>query len=147
MVGPASSKRPAPTTPTTSGAADTATASPTAAVVAIGALCFPLGSTGTTKTGATAYCSTLQGTNTTIWSLTEDTVASPTVTATADPTEAPLPIEQESADSSVHAADRPDPTGMSRGDSQKQRLAVMVGLPDRVHPPRRRLRSRYSWCR
>ncbi|RFA05343.1 serine/threonine protein kinase, partial [Mycobacterium tuberculosis] len=41
-------------------------------------------------------CSTLQGTNTTIWSLTEDTVASPTVTATADPTEAPLPIEQES---------------------------------------------------
>ncbi|NKE28906.1 serine/threonine protein kinase, partial [Mycobacterium tuberculosis] len=87
---------PAPTTPTTTGAADTATASPTAAVVAIGALCFPLGSTGTTKTGATAYCSTLQGTNTTIWSLTEDTVASPTVTATADPTEAPLPIEQES---------------------------------------------------
>lgn len=95
-VAPASTTRPAPTTPTTTGAADTATASPTAAVVAIGALCFPLGSTGTTKTGATAYCSTLQGTNTTIWSLTEDTVASPTVTATADPTEAPLPIEQES---------------------------------------------------
>lgn len=59
-------------------------------------MCSPLGSTGTTKTGATAYCSTLQGTNTTIWSLTEGTVASPTVSATPDPTEPPLPIDQDS---------------------------------------------------
>ncbi|OSC39908.1 serine/threonine-protein kinase [Mycobacterium decipiens] len=84
------------TTPTTTGAADTPTTTPPRAPVVIGAVCSPLGSTGTTKTGARAYCSTLQGTNTTIWSLTEGTVASPTVTATAEPTEPPLPIEQES---------------------------------------------------
>ncbi|SON58589.1 Serine/threonine-protein kinase PknF [Mycobacterium simulans] len=88
----------APTAASTSGAADTSTTASTVdiPVVAIGAACSPLGSIGTTKTGATAYCSTLQGTNTTIWSLTEGTVASPTVTATAEPTEAPLPSEQES---------------------------------------------------
>ncbi|WP_204807405.1 serine/threonine-protein kinase [Mycobacterium riyadhense] len=86
------------TTPSTSGAAATTPTAPSEPlpVVAIGAACSPMGSIGTTKTGATAYCSTLQGTNTTIWSLTEGTVASPTVTATAEPTEAPLPTEQES---------------------------------------------------
>ncbi|ORB87053.1 serine/threonine protein kinase [Mycobacterium kansasii] len=85
-------------TPSTTAAAETETTTSAAAapVVVIGAVCSPLGSTGVTKTGATAYCSTLQGTSTTIWSLTPGTVASPTITATAEPTETPLPTEQES---------------------------------------------------
>ena len=92
-----SSTAPPTTTPSTSAAASAATTLPAAPapVVVIGAMCSPAGSTGTTKTGATAYCSTLEGSNTTIWSLTQGTVASPTVTATAEPTEAPLPTEQE----------------------------------------------------
>jgi serine/threonine protein kinase, bacterial len=72
--------------PTTTAAA--------APVAVIGADCSPLGSTGTTASGATAYCSTLQNTNATIWSLSEGTVASPTVTT--EPTDQPLPIEEES---------------------------------------------------
>ena len=59
----------------------------------IGADCSPGGSTGTTASGTTAYCSTLQGTSATIWSLSQGDVPSPTVTV--DPTEVPLPIEQE----------------------------------------------------
>ncbi|MCV7074523.1 serine/threonine-protein kinase [Mycobacterium szulgai] len=94
---PATTSTPPSTTPTTSAAAAPATTtSEPLPVVAIGAACSPQGSIGTTKTGATAYCSTLQGTNSTIWSLTEGTIASPTVTATAEPTETPLPTEQES---------------------------------------------------
>lgn len=87
-----------PTTPSTTAAAqtETTTSAAPAPVVVIGAVCAPQGSTGLTKTGATAYCSTLQGTNTTIWSLTPGTVASPTIPATAEPTESPLPTEQES---------------------------------------------------
>ena len=63
-------------------------------VAVIGADCSPLGSTGTTANGATAYCSTLQNTNATIWSLSQGTVASPTVTTEA--TDQPLPTEEES---------------------------------------------------
>ncbi|VDM88832.1 Serine/threonine-protein kinase PknF [Mycobacterium basiliense] len=86
----------APTTASTTSAAVTTASPAPAPVVVIGAMCSQLGSTGTTKTGATAYCATLQGTNTSIWSLTEGTVASPTGTASVDPTETPLPIGQES---------------------------------------------------
>ena len=110
---PAASSRPSSAAPVTSSAAPTTppqtapstsaaapppatSATPAAPVtVVIGANCTPLGSTGVTKTGATAYCSTLEGTNTTIWSLTQGTVASPTITATAEPSEAPVPVEQE----------------------------------------------------
>ena len=53
----------------------------------IGADCAPAGSTCTTADGATAYCSTLQGTSATIWSSTQGEVPSPTVTI--DPTETP----------------------------------------------------------
>jgi serine/threonine-protein kinase len=81
-----SASPPSTTTPTTTTAATP--------VAAIGADCSPLGSTGTTANGATAYCSTLQNTNATIWSLTQGTVASPTVTT--EPTDQPLPIEEES---------------------------------------------------
>lgn len=73
----------------------TLTSAPEIPVVAIGANCFPLGSLGTTKTGATAYCSTIAGTNTTIWSLTEGTVSSPTVRSAPEPNETPPPTEQE----------------------------------------------------
>jgi serine/threonine-protein kinase len=65
---------------------------PTVAVV--GANCSPVGSTATTADGATAYCSTLQTTGASIWSLNAGPVPSPTVTAAA--TEEPLPIEEES---------------------------------------------------
>jgi serine/threonine-protein kinase len=80
------SASPPTTTPTTTAAA--------APVAVIGADCSPLDSTGTTANGATAYCSTLQNTNATIWSLTQGTVASPTVTT--EPTDQPLPIDEES---------------------------------------------------
>ncbi len=77
---------PSPTDTTT-----TTVAPPPAAV--IGADCSPAGSTATTADGTTAYCSTLQGSSATIWSLTQGDVPSPTVTI--DPTETPLPVEQE----------------------------------------------------
>jgi serine/threonine-protein kinase len=65
-----------------------------ASAAVIGANCSPLGATGTTANGSTAYCSTLQNTGTSIWSLSQGDVASPTVTN--DPTDAPLPTEEES---------------------------------------------------
>ncbi|MCW2559960.1 MAG: protein kinase family protein [Mycobacterium sp.] len=83
---------PSASAPTTTTAPPTTTAA--AAVAVIGADCSPLGSTGTTANGTTAYCSTLQDTNATIWSLSQGTVASPTVTTEA--TDQPLPIEEES---------------------------------------------------
>jgi serine/threonine protein kinase, bacterial len=63
-------------------------------VAVVGANCSPVGSTATTAEGATAYCSTLQTTGASIWSLNAGPVPSPTVTAA--PTEEPLPIEEES---------------------------------------------------
>jgi serine/threonine-protein kinase len=62
--------------------------------VVIGANCTPAGSTGTTAEGTTAYCSTLQPSGTTVWSLQQGDLPSPTVTTEA--TEAPLPTEDES---------------------------------------------------
>ncbi|MGE2691528.1 serine/threonine-protein kinase [Mycolicibacterium pulveris] len=95
---------PPPPSPTTTDAPPTATtetviettaaATPTAAPVVIGADCTPVGSTGTTEDGSTAYCSTLQSTGASIWSLTEGEVPSPTVTAA--PTDEPLPFAEES---------------------------------------------------
>ena len=91
-----STTTPTPTTtsaaPQTTPSATATTATPAPAAV-IGADCTPQGSTGTTANGSTAYCSTLQGTSATIWSLSQGDVPSPTVTV--DPTEVPLPIEQE----------------------------------------------------
>lgn len=81
--------------PSTSEVASSPATTPEIPVVAIGAACFPLGSLGTTKTGATAYCSTIAGTNTSIWSLTEGTASSPTISATTEPSETPAPSEQE----------------------------------------------------
>ncbi|MGA5465518.1 serine/threonine-protein kinase [Mycobacterium sp. NPDC050041] len=69
----------------------TPSAAPAAAVV--GADCSPAGSTATTADGSTAYCETLQGTDSTIWSLTQGDIPSPTVTTA--PTDEPLPAEEE----------------------------------------------------
>jgi serine/threonine protein kinase, bacterial len=62
--------------------------------VVVGANCTPSGSTGTTAEGATAYCSTLQPSGVTVWSLQAGDIQSPTVTT--EPTETPLPTEDES---------------------------------------------------
>jgi serine/threonine-protein kinase len=71
-----------------------AATSPAAPVAVIGAKCSPVGSTATTANGATAYCSTLQTTGASIWSLNPGDVPSPTVTT--GPATEPLPIEEES---------------------------------------------------
>jgi serine/threonine-protein kinase len=73
-ASPPSTTTPTTTTPTTTTPTMTAAAAP---VAVIG-----------------AYCSTLLNTNATIWSLTQGTVASPTVTT--ERTDQPLPIEEES---------------------------------------------------
>ncbi|WP_319452438.1 MULTISPECIES: serine/threonine-protein kinase [unclassified Mycobacterium] len=78
--------------PTVTDTVTSTTAAP--ATVVIGANCSPQGSTGTTANGSTAYCSTLQGTSTTIWSLNQGDVPSPTVTTEA--TDEPLPTAEES---------------------------------------------------
>ena len=93
---PTSSTTPPPTTvtDTVTTTEDVTPTSTAPAAVVIGASCTPEGSTATTASGATAYCSTLQGTSTTIWSLTAGDVPSPTITPA--PTETPLPEAQES---------------------------------------------------
>jgi serine/threonine protein kinase, bacterial len=89
---------PRPEPPPTTTAAPTTTATTTTsaalAAVVIGANCSPVGSTGMTSDGSTAYCSTLQTTGTSVWSLTEGDIPSPTITT--EPTEEPLPAAEES---------------------------------------------------
>jgi serine/threonine-protein kinase len=101
-ASPLSPPPPPPPAPPPSSAPSTATdtsdpattAAPAAAAAVIGADCSPEGSTSTTADGTDVYCSTLQGTQATIWSLTPGDVPSPTVTV--DPTEQPLPVGLES---------------------------------------------------
>ncbi|MDV3133112.1 serine/threonine-protein kinase [Mycobacterium sp. 29Ha] len=83
---------PTPTTPSPTPTT-TATITPASAAAVIGANCSPVGSTSTTADGSTAYCSTLQPTGDSVWSLTEGDVPSPTVTT--EPTEEPLPYAEE----------------------------------------------------
>ena len=71
----------------------TASPAPSPTVV-IGANCTPAGSTGTTDDGSTAYCSILQPSGITAWSLQQGSIPSPTVTT--EPTDTPLPTEDES---------------------------------------------------
>jgi serine/threonine protein kinase, bacterial len=86
---------PAPPPPPAPPPIATTTPTPAAqSAMVIGANCSPVGSTGTTADGATAYCSTLQTTGASIWSLTEGDVPSPTVTT--EPTDEPLPFLEES---------------------------------------------------
>ena len=63
-------------------------------VAVIGANCSPVGSTAMTAEGSNAYCSTLQPSGTTVWSLQQGDIPSPTVTT--EPTDKPLPTEDES---------------------------------------------------
>ena len=103
--------RPEATSPTTKSPAITPTFTPLAPppepvqppttappapppTVVIGANCTPAGSTGTTDDGSAAYCSVLQPSGTTVWSLQQGTIASPTVTT--EQTDTPLPTEDES---------------------------------------------------
>ena len=83
---------PPPSPSPTTAATTTPPAAPAAVVV--GANCSPVGSTGTTADGATAYCSTLQTTGASIWSLNQGDIPSPTVTT--EPTDEPLPFAEES---------------------------------------------------
>ncbi|MBB2992890.1 serine/threonine-protein kinase [Mycolicibacterium iranicum] len=94
-----SSVAPPPPTPTTTVEAtetvtDTVTTSAAPAGVVIGANCSTKDSTATTDSGATAYCASIPGSDTTIWSLTQGDVPSPTSTPPPDPTEPPLPTEE-----------------------------------------------------
>ncbi len=83
------------TTTTTEGDDTTMSSTPTAdSAAVIGANCSPAGATAQTADGSTAYCSTLQSTGATIWSLTEGDVPSPTVTT--EVTDSPLPVAEES---------------------------------------------------
>jgi serine/threonine protein kinase, bacterial len=88
LASPAPPPPPSPPTTTTSAPP----AAPAAAV--IGANCSPVGSTATTEDGSTAYCSTLQTTGGSIWSLDQGDIPSPTVTT--EPTDEPLPFMEES---------------------------------------------------
>lgn len=82
---------------TSTGAAPTGTAAATTPTVVIGADCLPEGSTAVTAAGATAYCSSIQDTDATIWSLTPGAVPIPTVTTdpATNPAEEPLPAAVE----------------------------------------------------
>lgn len=83
----------APPTTTTAPAATSGTPVPATPPVVIGADCLPEGSTAVTAAGATAYCSSIQDTDATVWSLTPGAVPIPTVTT--DPAEEPLPAAEE----------------------------------------------------
>ncbi len=89
-VTPAAPASPATDAPTVTA---TATAAPKPPVV--GADCSPAGSSATTANGNTVYCSTLQGTGATIWSVNQGVVPEPTVTVTTDATDEPMPFGEE----------------------------------------------------
>lgn len=93
---PAAAPTPTTTTPTTTTTtpATTAAAPPPPAPAVIGAACAPVDATATTADGATAYCSTLQSSGASIWSLTQGVIPEPTVTTA--PTDEPLPVAEES---------------------------------------------------
>lgn len=92
ITAPATTAAPLPPPPAPTETTTITTAAPAAVVV--GANCEPKGATGTTADGTTAYCSTLLSSGATIWSLTPEDIASPTVTV--DPTETQLPTADES---------------------------------------------------
>jgi serine/threonine-protein kinase len=96
LTSPTVTPAPPPPQPPASPPPATTTTSPPPAPAAavIGANCLPVGSTATTADGSTAYCSTLQTTGASIWSLSQGDIASPTVTT--EPTDEPLPFAEES---------------------------------------------------
>jgi serine/threonine-protein kinase len=90
---PAPSPRVLPPPPSTTTVTASASAAPPVGVV--GANCSPIGSTATTANGNTVYCSTLQSTGASIWSVTQGEIPPPTVTVTTEVTDDPLPLEEE----------------------------------------------------
>lgn len=89
-AAPVPSAAPSTTAPVTT---TPGTAAATTPPVVIGADCLPEGSTAVTASGASAYCSSIQDTDATVWSLTPGAVPIPTVTT--DPAEEPLPAAEE----------------------------------------------------
>ena len=94
---PASSPRiePPPPPPPASTTTVTTSVSAAPAVGVVGANCSPVGATATTANGNTVYCSTLQSTGASIWSVNQGEIPQPTVTVTTEVTDEPLPIEEE----------------------------------------------------
>jgi serine/threonine-protein kinase len=84
---------PPPSQPATATVTASASAAPSAAVV--GADCSPVGGTATTANGNTVYCSTLEGTGASIWSVNQGVIPAPTITVTTQATDEPLPAEEE----------------------------------------------------
>ena len=84
---------PPPPPASTTTVTTSAPAAPAAAVV--GANCSPIGATATTANGNTVYCSTLQSTGASIWSVNQGEIPPPTVTVTTEVTDEPLPLEEE----------------------------------------------------
>ncbi len=89
---PRASSPGSPSQPTTTV---TASASATPSAPVVGANCAPVGASATTANGNTIYCSTLQSTGASIWSVNQGVVPPPTVTVTTEATDEPLPIEEE----------------------------------------------------
>lgn len=83
-----------PTTSTTPAPATNPSTTATGPAAFVGADCSPVGTTGVTTSGATAYCVTVAGTAVTIWSLHDRDVPIPTYTPA--PTETPLAPAEES---------------------------------------------------
>jgi serine/threonine-protein kinase len=90
------SSSPAAPPPPPPSAAPPSAAAPAQPTAVVGAGCSPVGGTGTTADGSTAYCSTLQDTGASIWSLSPGGIPGPTAPDTTVPTEQPLPVEEES---------------------------------------------------
>ena len=81
--------------PTESTATVTASATATASPPVVGADCSPVGTSATTANGNTVYCSTLEGTGASIWSVNQGEVPAPTITVTTQATDEPMPLEEE----------------------------------------------------
>ncbi|MGZ6779642.1 MAG: serine/threonine-protein kinase [Mycobacterium sp.] len=96
---PATSSRteapPPPAAPPSASPTTTVTASATPSAAVVGADCSPVGSSATTANGNTVYCSTLEGTGASIWSVTQGVVPAPTITVTTQATDEPLPVGEE----------------------------------------------------
>ena len=86
---------PPPPPPPASTTTVTASAPATPAAAVVGANCSPIGATATTANGNTVYCSTLQSTGASIWSVNQGEIPPPTVTVTTEVTDEPLPLEEE----------------------------------------------------
>lgn len=85
----------APPSPPSASPTATVTASATPSAAVDGADCSPVGSTATTANGNTVYCSTLQGTGASIWSVNQGVIPAPTITVTTQATDEPLSAAQE----------------------------------------------------